>query len=165
MGNSSSRLARIQQRARGSRAKPRDLAKPTEQHIAHPETHSQPQGGEERTGMGRGEPEKERQRGEGRVGAAGEPGNKNKCVCVLVCKSWTHSPSLQREICHDTTCARKHAHRKGADQWLHRAQAQIWKIPKVRAYVCVCVCFPQPLSQPGLTKHWSINFLRMTESL
>lgn len=34
MGKSSSRLAMMQQMARGSRASPRDRAKPTEQHIA-----------------------------------------------------------------------------------------------------------------------------------
>lgn len=64
IGKSSSRLARIQQRARGSRAKPRDLAKPTEQHIAHPNsTRSQLQGVEESTGRDEGGQPKERKRG------------------------------------------------------------------------------------------------------
>lgn len=36
MGKRSSRLDMIQQMARGSKARPRDRAKPTEQHIAHP---------------------------------------------------------------------------------------------------------------------------------
>lgn len=36
MGKRSSRLAMIQQKARGSKARPRDRAKPTEQHMAQP---------------------------------------------------------------------------------------------------------------------------------
>lgn len=81
-----------------------------------------------------------RERGEGSVGAAGEPGNKNKwqsllCVwaCVSVCECWTDSTSLQREFYR--TCSRKDTLIGRGLTNGHRAQPEIWKIPQV----CVCV--------------------------
>lgn len=144
MGNSSSRFATIQQRARGNRARPRDLAKPTEQHIAHPPENprSQPQGGEERARMGWGR-QRPSERGEGRVRAAGEAGNENKwqdpgvcvCVCLCVTASVLDFPSFAEKVLPWHTYEEVHTHRK-----LESDPIELWHKYNEETHKCVCAC-------------------------
>lgn len=89
IGNSSSRLARIQQRAKGSRARPRDLAKPTEQHIAHPKNTLTTAGRRRQNWNGPERAGKERKRGGKRQSSWGARKQKQvteSAVCVSVCE-------------------------------------------------------------------------------